>query len=518
MKKYDVIVIGTGAGNIVTDAALDSGLKVAQIEKGKFGGTCLTRGCIPTKVMVTVADFIRENEKVKEIGIETEKVRVNWDTITERVWSKIDESKEILEEYKREENLDVYEGTGFFIKDKVLQVRYNKGGLSEEITADKIIIAAGARSRRIDNIEGTKEVGYITSEDFFGEKFPKKPYKSLIIIGGGAIGTEFAHFFSSLGTKVTLVQSRDRLIPRSDRAVSEQLGKMFSKFGVDLRFNSELKKVSLKNSKKSLIIKNKLSGIEEEIEAEEILVAAGVIPNSDLLELANTNIALDTSGWIRTNEFLETSVDGVYAIGDINGHGQLRHKANYEADIIVNNLFPAALPPGQVEEGKEPDRRFARFDIIPAVIYTYPQVAQVGLTEEEARKKAEEKNWDIKVGYNYYSSTAKGYALGYNEDEIDDGFIKVIIDVRSKKILGAHIIGKEASLLIQPYATMLTSGEIEHVIFEPEIGTELTMRMRTKKYSRYLDPQKVTSITESITAHPALTEVAMWTQYFVPMK
>lgn len=517
MKKYDVIVIGTGSGNIVTDAALDSGLKVAQIEKGKFGGTCLTRGCIPTKVMVTVADFIRENEKVKKIGIETGDVKVNWEKLTERVWSKIDESIDILVEYKREENLDVYEGTGFFIADKVLKVKYKNGEISEEITADKIIIAAGARSRQISPA-GAEEVGYITTEDFFGTAWPKKPYKSLVIVGGGAIGTEFAHFFSALGTKVSLVHSRDRLLPRADLDISAQLGKMLSKFGVDLKFSSEIKNIRYENGEKVLTLQNKISGIISEVRGEEIIVAAGVIPNSDLLELHNTNIELDKAGWIKTNEFLETSVEGVYAIGDINGHGQLRHKANYEADIIVNNLFPAALPKGQVEEEKEPDRRFARFDTIPAVVYTYPQVAQVGYTETEAKALAVEKNWDIRIGYNYYSSTAKGYALGYNEGEEDDGFVKVIIDVNSKKILGAHIIGREASLLLQPFVTMLTSGDVEHKIVEAEIGTEETMKMRAKKYSRYLDPQKITSITESITAHPALTEVAMWTQYYVPMK
>lgn len=518
MKKYDVIVIGTGAGNIVTDAALDSGLKVAQIEKGKFGGTCLTRGCIPTKVMVTVADFIRENEKVKKIGLETEKIKINWEKISERIWSKINESKDILDEYKLEENLDVYEGTGFFIKDKVLQVKYNSGGISEEITADKIILAAGARSRRIDDIDGAREVGYITSEDFFGNKFPKKPYKSLIIVGGGAIGTEFAHFFASLGTKVTLIQSRDRLIPRADTSISNHLGKIFSKLGINLKFNSEILNFKLDNKEKVLVVKNKLNGEVSEIKAEEILVSAGVIPNTDLLELKNTNIALDKFGWIKTNEFLETSVDGIYAIGDINGHGQLRHKANYEADILVNNLFPKALPEGQIEDGKKADRRFARFENIPAVVYTYPQVAQVGYTEEEAEKLAKEKKWDIRVGYNYYSSTAKGYALGYNEDDEDDGFVKIIVDVNTKKILGAHIIGTEASLLLQPYATMLATGDIEHVIYEAEIGSEETMRMRARKYSRFLDPQKITSITEAVTAHPSLSEVAMWTQYFVPMK
>lgn len=514
MKKYDVIVIGTGAGNIVTDAALDSGLKVAQIEKGKFGGTCLTRGCIPTKVMVTVADFIRENERVKKIGLKTQTPEINWEEISKRVWNKIDESKEILIEYKKESNLDVYEGTAFFIRDKVLKVEYNQGGTSEEITADKIIIAAGARSREIPSI---KKVGYITSEDFFGDKFPKKPYKSLIIIGGGAIGTEFAHFFSSIGTKVSLVQSRDKLIPRNDKSVSKRLAQVFEKVGIDLKFNSEILDAKLENGEKILIIKNKLNGEIIELKAEEILVAAGVIPNTDLLKIENTTISLDQGNWIKTNEFLETSVDGIYAIGDINGHGQLRHKANYEADIIVHNLFPNALPAGQIETNNY-QKRFARFENIPAVVYTYPQVAQVGYSEEDALKLAKEKDWDIRVGYNYYSSTAKGYSMGYNPNEIDDGFVKVVIDAKSKKILGAHIIGSEASLLIQPYASLLASGDIEHRIYFPEIGSEETMKLRKDKYVRFLDPQKITSITESITAHPALTEVAMWTQYFVPMK
>lgn len=517
MKKYDVIVIGTGAGNILTDAALDSGLKVAQIEKDKFGGTCLTKGCIPTKVMVTAADMIRNNEEVHKIGVESQPMKVNWKVLSRRVWQKIDESKEIVEEYKQEKNLDVYEGRAFFVRDKVLQVEYNQGGFSEEITADIIVLAAGARSRRI-KLQGMETTSYLTSEDIFGASWPQKPYKSLIIVGAGAIGTEFAHAFSSFGTKVTVVQFEDRLLPKMDKDISKYLGERFADLGIKVHYNQISKKITQKDGEKVLQIEDKITGEIKELKAEEILVAAGVVPNTDLLELSNTSIQMNEQGWIRTNEFLETSVEGVYAIGDINGHGQLRHKANYEADILVHNLFPEALPPGQVAEGMKPERRFARFEYIPSVTYTYPQVSSIGLSEEEARKQASEKGWDIRVGYHHYSSTAKGYAMGFEPGDKEDGFIKVIIDAKSKYILGVHIIGAEAGILLQPYASLLGSGRIEHVVYEQEIGSEETKKARATDYSRYLDPHKVTSITEAMTAHPALTELVMWTQYFVPMK
>lgn len=517
MKKYDVIVIGTGAGNIVTDAALDLGLKVAQIEKDKFGGTCLTRGCIPTKVMVTAADFIRENQKVKKIGIQSQEAKIDWELLSERVWAKIDESKEIVKEYKSEENLDVYEGRGFFVRDKVMQVQYNAGGLSEEITADIIVIGAGARTREVE-IEGLEEVGYITSETFFGEAWPKKEYKSLIVVGGGAIGTEFAHAFSSFGTKVSLVQSNAYLIPKVDRDISIFLKERFQDLGIEVYTNSLSKHIRQEGKEKVLTIEDKTSGERREVRGEEILIAPGVIPNSDLLGLENTSLLTKEGGWIRTNEYLETSVEGVYAIGDINGHGQLRHKANYEADILVHNLFPGALPPGQLEEESPKERRFARFSYMPNVVYTYPQVSSIGLTEWEARKLAAEKNWDIRVGVHHYSSTAKGYAMGFEPGDKEDGFIKMIIDAKTKNILGVHIVGNEASILLQPYASLLNSGNIEALVYEEEIGFEETKKARKEKKSRYLDPHKVTSITEAMTAHPALTELVMWTQYFVPMK
>ena len=169
MKQYDVIVIGAGSGNIVLDAALRQGLKCAQIEKGRFGGACLTRGCIPTKVMITAADYIREIDDLAKIGVDVGPARMNWEVVSRRVWQKIDESKEILATYQAVDNLDVYQGTAFFTAEKVIRVAFSDGTESEEFTADKIIIATGSRTK-ITPIDGLQEVGYLTSETFFGAK------------------------------------------------------------------------------------------------------------------------------------------------------------------------------------------------------------------------------------------------------------------------------------------------------------------------------------------------------------
>ena len=185
MKEYDLIVVGTGAGNIVLEAALAKGLKCAQIEKGKFGGTCLTRGCIPTKVLVTAADFIREAQKIERIGIAPfEKPRIDWEKLSHRVWAKIDESKELEQFYMNEKNLDVYKGCGYFTGEKSMKVALTSGGVSEEITAKVIVLAVGGRTK-IPNIEGLEGVGYLTSENLFGKNYPKSAFRRLIIIGGG---------------------------------------------------------------------------------------------------------------------------------------------------------------------------------------------------------------------------------------------------------------------------------------------------------------------------------------------
>ncbi|MDO5063338.1 MAG: FAD-dependent oxidoreductase [Peptostreptococcaceae bacterium] len=499
MKKYDMIIIGTGAGNIILEAALEQGLRCAQIERGKFGGTCLTRGCIPTKVMATFADKLIEMKEAKEIGISCENIRFDWDLMSKRVWEKIDESKELRDFYKNTENLDVYEGTGYFVEDKVIEVELNDGTISKRITADKIFIGVGGRTN-VPKLEGLEEVGYLTSETLFGEKYPERPYDSLIIIGGGAIGTEFAHIFNAVGTKVSMVQRNVRLLPKEDEEVSSLIMECYKERGIDLYLNTNTVLVKKHGSKKMLTIEDKTTGERKNLVADEILVAPGIVSNSDLIKIQNTSIATDERGWIKTNEFLETNVEDVWAFGDVNGRQQFRHKANYEADIIAHNCFMNKMPE---------DYRWARYDLVPAVTFCYPQVAHVGMTE----KAAKEAGHSIEVGKHLYNQTAKGFALGYEKN--DNEFAKIIIDKKTKKILGFHAIGHEAAMLIQPYLNLMNAGETVLQPINEEIGSETTKRLRQDPPKRALDPNLLTTVRETMVPHPALSEVGIWVYYYL---
>lgn len=499
MKKYDLIVLGTGAGNIILEAALKQGLKAAQIEKGKFGGTCLTRGCIPTKVMASFADKLMELKELPDIGIEVGSVKADWAKMSSRVWQKIDESQELREFYLQEKNLDVYEGRGFFVRDKVMQVELNNGELSEEITADRIFIGGGGRTN-IPPIEGLSEVGYLTSESLFGESYPLRPFQSLIILGGGAIGTEFAHIFNAVGTKVSMVQRNIRLLPKEDEEVSALILEKYRARGIEVHLHSDTLSLRKDKGEKVLRIRDKKSGEEREISAEEILVAPGIVSNADTLGLENTSIQTDERGWIKTNEFLETSVQGVWAFGDINGRQQFRHKANYEADIIAYNYYM----------DKEPSAyRWARYDLVPAVTFSYPQVAHIGLTENQAR----EKGFELRIGKHFYRQTAKGFALGYEEEKND--FAKLIIDKNTKKILGFHAIGPEAAMLIQPYLNLMNAGKTKLIPIHEEIASETTKKLRAQNLCRDMEPGLLSTVRETMVPHPSLSEVGIWTYYYL---
>ncbi|MDO4719103.1 MAG: FAD-dependent oxidoreductase [Peptostreptococcaceae bacterium] len=478
MKHYDVIVIGTGAANIILEAAMEKGLSCAQIERGKFGGTCLTRGCIPTKVMVTAADRIREIEEAGTVGVEAGKPRINWNRVKERVWKKIDESLELREFYLSQENLDVYEGEGYFTDKKTLRVKLHNGELSEPMTADKIFIAVGGRTN-VPSIEGLEETGYLTSETLFGEKYPEKPFEELIVLGGGAIGTEFAHIFAAAGTKVSIVQRNVRLLPKEDEEISEQIYKELSLRGVDVHLNQQSVSVRLlPEGKKELTLRDKSSGEIRKIAADEILVCPGIVSNADSLHLEKTDVAVDEKGWIITDLWLKTTAEGIWACGDVNGKQQFRHKANYEADILAYNLF--------LKEEKEESRR-ADYSLVPAVTFTYPQVAHIGLTEKQAKEAGRQ----LLIGRHRYAQTAKGYALGYLEEGVHDAFAKLIVDKSTGDLLGMHIIGPEASLLIQPYVNLMSAAKMN------------------------LPAGKLSTVRQTMVPHPALSEAAIWTYYYM---
>ena len=503
MKHYDVIVIGTGAANIITDAALKQGLSIAVIERDRFGGTCLNRGCIPTKIMVTAANVVREISEAGRIGVYADNVRMDWEVVTRRLWRKINENDAIKQYYAAFPNVDVYEGTASFAGPKTVHIALNDGGAAD-LTGDRIFIGVGARTN-IPDLPGLEEAGYITSETLFGSKYPQQPYKSLVIIGGGPIGCEFAHVFSAAGTDVTIVQRNVRLLPKEDEDISAFILEQLTSHGVRVLLNKTTVSVSCRDGKKQLVIQDKASGEYTTVVADEILVAPGIRPMTDLLHVEKASVRTDERGFILTNEFLETSAEGIWAIGDVNGQAPFRHKANHEAEILAHNLF-SHIPPEQW--------RWVHYDIVPAVTFTYPEAAHVGLTEREARNKG----YEVEVAVNHYSASAKGYAMGLEPGARDDGFIKLIIDAKTKYVLGAHIIGHEASILIQPFVNQLTCGFHTICPIHEDIASSTAKKLRALPLTRNLEPNPVYTLSETMTPHPALSEVTMWTRYYYEKK
>lgn len=497
MKHYDCLFIGTGSGNIILEKALSLGLRCAQIEKGSFGGTCLNRGCIPTKVLTTAADRLIEMKEAENLGLYAKEICFDFEKITSRVKEQISQNIDLREFYLNEKNLDVYEGLAEFKSDKVLNVRLNDGTIVENLTADKIYIGAGGRTK-VPEMEGIEKVPYLTSETFFDTLLPKAPYKSLIVIGGGAIGLEFAHIFNAFGTDVTLVQHNVYLAPKADREVSLALKKAYEKRGIAVFTNKRTPKIDYIDNKVHLTIEDRTTGSKEVIIADEIMIAPGIKPNTDWLKLENTAIATDERGWIKTNEYLETSVENVFAFGDINGLFQLRHKANYEADILAHNL---ANPPEKW--------RFASYDNVPAVIFSNPEVSSVGLSEADAK----DLGYDVVIAKNTYAETAKGFALGYGRESKDEAFAKLIIDKKTNKMLGFHAIGFFSSTLLQPFVNLLGAGELSNETRFEEIASPVVKTLRKTRKPPKLDPKNAQTVRETMVAHPSLQEIGIWTYY-----
>jgi len=467
MEKYDLVVVGSGAGLNVLNYGLQMGLKCALVENAKLGATCLTRGCIPSKVLVHPADLIREAEHAAKIGIKFKVEGIDWDLIGRRMWSQIDESKGMEEGLSHVPNLKLYMGVGEFVGDYEMLVKsVGSDKIIGHFKGEKFVLASGARSF-IPPIQGLDEIEYITSENFFGDKFPKKPWESLIIIGGGVIAAEFAHIFSAFGTKVTIVEMLPRLV---------------------VLVNHKAIKVGVKKKLKTVTVQDVDSGKEIELQAEEIFIAAGRRSNADLLAVERTGVETNERGWVKTNKYLETTKPNIWCFGDANGLYQFRHKANYEADLCANNIF-----------GPESDKKEADYSVIPWAIFTSPQIGHVGMTQKEAIEKGHE----IFVAVNHYSGVAKGFAMGYESDDVDDGFVKLVID-KSYKLLGAHAVGPHAAILVQPFVYLMNAG---YTCDSPDFPA----RTGANKLGRACpEAGSFMPVYKSMVIHPSLNEVAGW--------
>nr|MDO8115384.1 dihydrolipoyl dehydrogenase [Candidatus Sigynarchaeota archaeon] len=486
MITYDLCTIGSGVGLTVLSRAISAGWKCALVEPGKIGGTCLTRGCIPSKVLVHPADLIREAKHAKKIGLDfrLENSSIDWDMIASRMWSQIDESKEMEAGLKEVKNLDVYRGIGEFTGKYEMKVKLQGETYSEPFKAKRFVIASGTRSA-IPPVKGIEETGYVTNETFFGEKFPKKPWGSLLILGGGIIAAEFAHIFSAMGTKVTIIEMLSRLVTTEEPEVSLLLEKNFRKY-MTVLLGKKVIEAKKDDNKKSLILEDVQTKQQIQVDGEEILVAAGRKSNADLLKVDKTGVEVDQKGWIKANAYLETNVPNIWCIGDANGKFQFRHKANMEADACITNIFNPAH--------KEP----VDYSATPWAIFTWPQIGHVGLTEKEAIDAGHE----IYVATKHYSSVAAGFAYGYQPNDDDDGFVKLIV-AKNRKILGTHIIGPDASILVQPIVYLMKAG-YECAMPRPDGKLEHVSSMACPEAG------SVRPLYQSQVIHPSLNEVVGW--------
>ncbi|MDD1768324.1 MAG: dihydrolipoyl dehydrogenase [Methanomassiliicoccales archaeon] len=427
MEQYDLIVIGSGAGMNVADRARQRGLKVALLENGPLGGTCLNRGCIPSKILIHPADVIRDIEDASRIGVSAKIKDIDFNLVRKRMWELVLGDRKGMERaVESDSGLGFFHLTGHFIGPKTLQVG------DKQITAPKIMIAAGVRTK-IPSVPGLVESDVLTSENVFNiEKLPTE----LVVFGGGYKACEFAHFFSAFGTKVTIIGHNPRLLPKEEPEVSDLVKKTMSRY-VDVRVNQDVVSVEKGWRRRTIAFRERNTGQTGSVEAEEILVTTGVKSNSDLLRPEASGILMDKNGYIVVNDYLETNVPGIWAFGDIIGRNMYRHTANYESDVAWSNAF---------------EMQKVRLDehAVPHAVFTYPQVASVGMTEAEARSKG----FKVLVGINPYSNCAKGYAMGDEES-----FVKVVVQAETRKILGASVIGPHAALLLQPLVYLMNAGD-----------------------------------------------------------
>jgi mycothione reductase len=425
MKQYDVIVIGSGAGSLVVDEALAKGLKVALVDKGPLGGTCLNLGCVPSKMLIYPADRMVEIQEASKLGIVAEIKNIDFASIMERMRKSRRESQEyVMKGIKEPENLDLYENEGHFVEDYTMAVN------GETIRGKKIFIASGSRLS-IPPIKGVDSIDYLTNENVLELK--GRP-NSLIIIGGGYIAVEYAHFFAAMGTKVTIIEMLGRIAQSEEPEISELLEKEMKK-RMDVYTNTQAEEITRGEIGVTVATKNKVSGEVREFSAERIMIAVGRRSNADLLKVENTGVELEKRGFIKVDDYLETTKKDIFAVGDANGQQMFTHVANREAVVAWHNATHKA-------------KIKMDYSAAPHAVYSHPQIASVGLTEENASK-----DYHILVGRARYYDTAKGEAM---MEEI--GFAKAIVDAHSNRILGFHIIGPYAPELIQEVINAMASG------------------------------------------------------------
>ncbi len=430
LDKFDLIVIGSGAGLHVASQAVEEGWRVALIDQGPPGGTCLNNGCIPSKMLIHSADVVRILQDARSVGVEARVERLDFSKIMNRMHSVVDKTRnELMEAIGAKKDLTWYGERAEFIGDYLLKV----GG--KTLTASKIVIASGARPF-VPPIRGLKTTGYL---DNISLLMLQDPPKSLIIIGAGYIGCEYGHFFSAMGTDVTILGRSPRVLDNEDPEVCRIIRDAFSQ-QMHVITSHEAIEVEQKNGKKVVSARRLADGKILQFEADEILLAAGRMPNSDLLKPEKTGVEMDKHGWIKVNDYLETTKKDIWAIGDAIGKYMFRHTANYESDVVSHNL----LREDQGEKEK------VDFHAVPYAVFTHPSVAGVGLKEAEALAAGRK----VLVGRAKYTDVAMGIVMVE-----DRGFVKVVLEEETGRILGASIVGSMAPELVQQVVYLMNTDD-----------------------------------------------------------
>ena len=430
VTHFDLAIIGSGSGNSIPDERF-SEHRIAILEKGTFGGTCLNVGCIPTKMFVHPADLAASVSHARELGVDLTLEGVRWPEIRDRIFRRIDPISVAGRNYRAErlENVTLFEGHARFTGPRTIDT-----GTGETITADQVVLAAGSRAV-VPDIPGLAEVDHHTSDTIMRiDALPER----LAIIGGGFVAAEFAHVFGSFGTAVTILNRSDALLRAEDEEVSARFTAL-ARERWDVRLDTTAEKVEEYDGGIRLHLDT--DGVAGTLDVDMVLVATGRRSNSDGLALDLAGVEVDEDGLVVVDEHQRTTAEGVWALGDVSNRFQLKHVSNDEARAVRHNLLHLDRPEAMVTSNHE---------VVPSAVFTSPQIASVGLTEQEAR----ERGLRYVTARQSFGDTAYGWAM-----EDTTGFAKVLADPDTGRLLGAHLMGPEASNLIQPLIGAMSFGQ-----------------------------------------------------------
>ncbi|MFJ7977905.1 dihydrolipoyl dehydrogenase [Peribacillus sp. NPDC096379] len=420
-QEYDVVIIGGGTGGYVAAIrASQLGLKAAVVEQGKLGGTCLHAGCIPSKALLRSAEVYANTKNAEkygviapEVGLDFQKVQARKEEITERLFKGV-------QHLMKKGKIDVYEGKGSILQTKDVLVKLNQDDQETILTTRNIVLATGSRPRTLPGLEADGQYVMTSDEALQMEELPD----SILIVGGGVIGIEWASMLIDFGLAVTVIEYADRILPTEDKDISKEVQRLMKKKGVKIVTGAKVLPETLEKGE-GVSIKADYKGKETSFSADKLLVSVGRLPNIEGINLENTSVVVERA-CIQTNEYYQTNEQNVYAIGDVIGGLQLAHVASHEGIIAIEHIAgenPVPLNP----------------TLVSKCVYSSPEVASVGLTEEEAK----EKGYQVKIGK--FSFRAIGKALVFGES---DGFVKLIVEEGSNKLLGTHMVGPHVTDMI----------------------------------------------------------------------